>query len=274
MIPHSYGATLLQIQDVSLEYNGKLVLKGVNAEIKDVIVPGRITGQVVGFIGPSGIGKSSLFRIMAGLEQPTSGRVILSGAGHPVKAGEVGVVAQNYPLFEHRTVLSNLMLAASRKHDESPKEAHERVVAFLNEFDLYEQINHYPMQLSGGQRQRCAILQQILCSDHFILMDEPFSGLDPIMKGRTQDLILKIANMNELNTIIIVSHDIAAASAVSDHLWLMGRDRDTDGKVIPGARIVQTYNLIERDLAWRPDLRTDPRFAEFVVEMDELFKTL
>jgi polar amino acid transport system ATP-binding protein/sulfate transport system ATP-binding protein len=94
------------------------------------------------------------------------------------------------------------------------------------------------------------------------------------MKGRTQDLILKIANMNELNTIIIVSHDIAAASAVSDHLWLMGRDRDTDGKVIPGARIVQTYNLIERDLAWRPDLRTDPRFAEFVVEMDELFKTL
>ena len=271
---YSYGQTLLMIEDVSLEYSGKQVLKSVNAEIKDVIVPGRVTGQVVGFVGPSGIGKSSLFRIMAGLEQPTSGRVTVGDTGRPVRAGEVGVVAQNYPLFEHRTVISNLMLAATRKPGVDQKTARDRVVAYLAEFDLSDELNHYPVQLSGGQRQRCAIIQQILCSDHFILMDEPFSGLDPIMKAKTQVLIERIANMDELNTIIIVSHDIPAAAAVSDHLWLMGRDRDMTGKLIPGARIVETYDLIERDLCWRADLRSDPRFAQFVVEVEERFKSL
>ena len=72
-------------------------------------------GQVVGFLGPSGIGKTQLFRIIAGLNKPTSGRVTINGQDRPVQAGEVGVVAQDYPLFEHRTVMSNLLLAAKQK---------------------------------------------------------------------------------------------------------------------------------------------------------------
>ena len=93
----------------------------------------------------------------------------------------------------------------------------------LNEFELADKYNLYPAQLSGGQRQRCAIIQQILCSEHFLLMDEPFSGLDLIMLEKTCELIAKVADMDDLNTIIVVTHDVTAACSVADHLWLMGR---------------------------------------------------
>src|SRR5947209_2879817 len=108
----TYGKTLLKIENVSLEYDGRPFLKKVSAEIKDIIRADCTQGQVVGFLGPSGIGKTQLFRIIAGLNSSTSGRVSVNGEDRPVKAGEVGVVAQDYPLFEHRTVMSNLLLAA------------------------------------------------------------------------------------------------------------------------------------------------------------------
>lgn len=216
---------------------------------------------------------TSLCRIMAGLNSPTSGRVVLNGFDRAAEAGEVGVVAQSYPLFEHRTVLSNLMLAARRKYP-SEKEAHEHVTSYLSDFDLYGEVNHYPAQLSGGQRQRCAIIQQMLAARHFVILDEPFSGLDPVMKQKAQDLIAKIANMDGLNTIIIVSHDIAAVSAVADHVWALGRDHDASGKSIPGARIVETYDLLARGLAYHSDIKATPEFIQFVSEVNERFATL
>src|SRR5215831_13897565 len=115
MVSYTYGKTLLKIENVSLEYDGRSVLKNVSAEVKDIVRADCTQGQVVGFLGPSGIGKTQLFRIIAGLNAPTSGRVTVDGLDRPVQAGEVGVVAQDYPLFEHRTVMSNLLLAASRK---------------------------------------------------------------------------------------------------------------------------------------------------------------
>src|ERR1700739_2749070 len=135
MPSYSYGKTLLNIEDVSLEYDGRPILKHVSAEIKDIIRPDRVQGQVVGFLGPSGIGKTQLFRIIAGLNKPTSGRVTINGRDRPVQAGEVGVVAQDYPLFEHRTVMSNLVLAARQK-EKDDKVARDKVVQYLNDFEL------------------------------------------------------------------------------------------------------------------------------------------
>jgi polar amino acid transport system ATP-binding protein/sulfate transport system ATP-binding protein len=270
---YSLGQTLLKIDNVCLEYDGRPVLKNVNGEVRDIIVPGRVQGQVVGFLGPSGCGKTSLFRIIAGLNQPTSGRVSVNGFDRPVRAGEVGVVSQSYPLFEHRTVLGNLMLGANQKEKNS-QVAHEKVMALLNEFGLEDKFNLYPAQLSGGQRQRCAIIQQILCSEHFLLMDEPFSGLDLLMLEKTCELITKVADMDDLNTIIVVTHDVTAACSVADHLWLMGRDSDSNGNKLPGSRIVKEYNLIERDLCWQPGIITTAPFMDFVREVKEEFRRL
>ncbi len=270
---YTFGKTLLKVTNVCLEYEGKPVLKNVNAEIKDIITPGRTTGQIVGFLGPSGIGKTQLFRIIAGLNKPASGIVSINGSDQEVKAGEVGVVAQSYPLFEHRTVLSNLMLSAMQI-EKSSAVAREKVLEYLNEFDLADRAHNYPTQLSGGQRQRCAIIQQALCSEHFLLMDEPFSGLDLLMLEKTCSLLNKLAGKDELNTIIVVTHDIAAAASIADHLWLMGRDVDAEGNKIQGSRIVKEYNLIDRDLAWHPDISRTPRFSDFVREVKEEFKKL
>lgn len=273
MTAYTEDEVLLNVEDVTKSYGTKLVLRNVSTTIKDIhVATGEVKGQVVGFIGPSGIGKSTLVRIMAGLDQPTSGRVVLDGTDRPVRAGEVGLVAQAYPLFPHRTVTGNLMRAARKSMNyEAAKTA---VVQYLADFDLHDVAHRYPWQLSGGQRQRCAILQQILVGHRTIMMDEPFSGLDPIAKRKTQALIQKIANLDEKNSIVIVSHDISAVSAVADHLWLLGREHEADGKIIPGAYIVTTYNLIDRGLAWQDGIEKRPEFTQFIWEVNERFEQL
>lgn len=269
----TYGETLLKIDNVSLSYDGKVILRDVNAEIRDIVREGHTQGQVVGFLGPSGIGKTQMFRIIAGLNQPTSGQVLVGPQQVPVKAGMVGVVPQDYPLFENRTIFSNLLLAAEQSAG-SHDAAHEKVMGYLRRLDMVDRAQLYPAQISGGQRQRIAIAQQLLCSDHFLLMDEPFSGLDVLMEAKVCELINEIAGLDELNTIIVVTHDVTAAATVSDHLWLMGRDHDAQGNIIPGARIQEQYDLIERDLCWHPSISNTPGFLEFVREVKDRFNTL
>jgi ABC-type nitrate/sulfonate/bicarbonate transport system ATPase subunit len=280
LYPYSYGPTLLKIDNINLSYGDKPILHGVSAEIKKIIRPGQVQGQVVGILGPSGMGKTQLFRIISGLNTPTSGQVLLNQAAAPgaapiltpVKTGEVGVVAQSYPLFPHRTIIGNLMLAA-RNHPD----AQAKVEAMLNGFELYDKRSLYPAQLSGGQRQRIAIIQQILCSEHFLLMDEPFSGLDIIMEEKTLQLVLKVANMNDLNTVIVVTHDVSAAASVCDHLWLLGRDKDAQGQPIPGARIQKNYDLIESGLCWEQwqgSAVTRPAMSEFIRQVKTDFLSL
>jgi polar amino acid transport system ATP-binding protein/sulfate transport system ATP-binding protein len=273
MIEYKLNEILLEVQNVSLDYDGRAVLKNVNAKIHNITRPNDTTGQIVGFLGPSGVGKTQLFRIVAGLNKPTSGRVTINGLDRDVEVGEIGVVAQNYPLFEHRTVFSNLLLAAKKKEKDA-KLAKDKVITYLQEFSLGDVHQLYPAQLSGGQRQRCATIQQVLCSEHFLLMDEPFSGLDLLMLEKTCALISKIANLNDLNTIVVVTHDVTAAVSIADHIWLMGRETGTDGKKIPGARIMKEYNLIERDLCYKPGITTSATLMDFVREVKNEFRSL
>ena len=272
-IAYEYGATILQAKDVWQTLGGNVILRDVDLEVKDLRRPGAVSGQVVGLLGPSGIGKTCLFRILAGLSAPDKGQVLIGEKAVPVQRGMVGVVAQNYPLFQHRTVMSNL-LVAGRQAGLSGGAAREKAMGFLRRFKLEDRSHLYPSQLSGGQRQRVAIAQQFMCSEHFLLMDEPFSGLDPIAVDHVSALIQEVANLHELNTIIVVTHDIPAAIEVADTLMLMGRDRDADGKIVPGARIKEVYNLVERGLAYRKGITTTPEFLELMREILERFPTL
>jgi NitT/TauT family transport system ATP-binding protein len=270
---YEYGATILQASGIRLTLGGNVILRDVSLEVKDLRRPGRIAGQVVGLLGPSGIGKTRLFRILAGLDVPDHGSVLIGEEGLPVQRGMVGVVAQRYPLFDHRTVLGNL-LVAGRQGGLSGAAAKEKAFGFLKRFGLEDKARLYPCQLSGGQQQRVAIAQQFMCSEHFLLMDEPFSGLDPIAVDRVSELIAEVANLHELNTIIVVTHDIAAAIEVADTLWLLGRDRDASGRIIPGARIQESYNLVERGLAWRKGINTTPEFMDLLREIVARFPSL
>lgn len=271
---------LLSIENVSLSLpkgkpNGNLIIRELSESIQNII--GR--GQVVALLGLSGVGKTQLFRMMAGLEKPDSGRIFVNVSGGDsqeqcteVKVGQVGVVAQHYPLFRRLKVLETLTLAG-KQAGLSKSEAKEKAMDLLGKFGLQERVNHYPKQLSGGQRQRVAIAQQLMCSEIFLLMDEPYSGLDPLMKKEVSSLIRQVS-ANELSTIIITTHDIPMAVLDADTAWVLGCDKDpATGEFIPGARVQKKYDLLARDLAWQPDIKHKQNYIDTIREIEDLFDT-
>ncbi len=265
--------TLLTIDGVSKAYGKNEVLRGVTSTVRNVVRPGFTQGQVVGLLGPSGVGKSTLLRIIAGLEKPDHGQVLIGADQKPTLRGEVGVVAQNYPLFEERTVMDNLVLGAIQGGAKGAA-AKDKANQVLERFNLAHRADAYPAQLSGGQRQRAAIAQQILCSSHLLILDEPFSGLDPLMKDTACSLITELAASDELMSLMVITHDIREAIKVSDELWLMGRDYGADGKPKPGAFIKTVYDLKEMGLAWHPDLTHTREFMDFERKIRDEFKSL
>jgi polar amino acid transport system ATP-binding protein/sulfate transport system ATP-binding protein len=263
--------TLLRVEDVGKEFpmndGGTFAaLRGFSFTISNI--EGK--PQIVGLLGPSGAGKTTALRIIAALDRPTSGQVKISdgaaGKLRPVRLGDVGVVFQRYPLFEDLKVMDNLIAPAVRSGIPA-KEAKEKALSFLDEFDLVRQGLAWPLQLSGGQRQRVAILQQLMLDRHFIILDEPFSGLDPVNVANVINLISRVANQHTLNTFIIITHDVTSALAISDHVYLMGRERDEKGEPVPGSRVIKEYDLIAEGLAYRPDIEDLQRFAELRKEI-------
>lgn len=276
-VDYTFGDVLLHVDHVSYTPEGSnfLILRDVNGAIYDIQQPnGPVRGQIVALLGPSGVGKTTLFRAMAGLTAPTTGRVVLNGEDHPVRPGQVGVVTQNYRVFPHRRVLGNLVVAGQQiglSKEESTKKARE----LLARFGLSEHENKFPKQISGGQKQRVSIAQQLMCSERFLLMDEPFSGLDPVMKHRVCELIVEVSSLHEDNTIIVVTHDIPAAVAIADTIWLMGRERDPEtDELIPGAVLVDKFNLVDIGIAWQDGIEKSPIFHKFVDEVSDRFERI
>lgn len=267
--------TLLSINNVNFSYGEKVILRDVNARIDNLVRTDTkdVTGQVVAFLGPSGIGKTTMLRIIAGLLKPTSGTVLLGVEQKPAVPGDVGVVAQRATLRRNRTVLGNLLTAAKKSPypnkcgvPNSEVIAYSRSMQILEDFGLPAAAHLYPCQLSGGEKQRVAIAQQILCAGDFLLLDEPTASLDPINKSKVCRMISSVAARNDLETIIICSHDIPSAVAVADTAWLMGRKPGA-----PGASIVQEFDLIERGLAFQPGIQRTTLFAETVREIGDRF---
>lgn len=263
---------LLDVNVELFEYvKGVPVLKNIRQQVHDIVRPDVAQGQVVAILGPSGIGKSTLFEVIAGLRSPTKGFVQTYDPAQnllvPSRTGLVGMVYQSYELFPFLTVRAQLELGAS-KGGLNGAEAKEKVDFYLQHFRLKEHARKYPNQLSGGQRQRLAIAQQLLCSNMLLLMDEPFSGLDPLIKNSICELIADVAQLDELMTILIVSHDIEPTLSIADTVWLLGKTEDGS------ATIVENINLLERGLCWRKDIREDPEFRELVFNVTKRFAEL
>lgn len=264
---YARAEVLLSAQNISLSYGEKLILRDVNLKVDNIVRPNMNQGQVVALLGPSGVGKTQLFRCIAGLQKPSQGLITRPNIStNAVEAGDIGVVFQNYPLLNHRTIWSNLKLAAKRSGAKD-----EQINTLLERFKLIDKKDRYPHQLSGGQRQRIAIIQQMICNTHFILMDEPFSGLDVKMKHEVCRFIQEVSIVDELNTTIFTTHDIDTACMIADTVWVMGFEKDAQGNNIPGAKVIQSFDLIERGLAWNPQALVHPNFTPTVREIMALF---
>lgn len=310
---------LLRVDYVSMAFKAVSVLRDIFFEIYDTFQAGSPVprGQVVAVLGRSGAGKTQLFRCIAGLQVPTNGAVFLDDQAEPVFEGQVGVVAQDYPLIETRTVMGNLVRAFLVSHKRTgflgrvsrafqlswgrekskrtgfghvvgffvalsgsfhgfvgDEEAESLAMGYLDRFGLTSLVDHYPSKISGGQRQRIAIIQQMMCSKHFLLMDEPFSGLDIVAKNAARDLVIEMAAQDELNTIILTTHDVRTACAAADRVIVIGRDRDDKGEFIPGSRIMADFDLKALDLCWIPGITKTPKFLALVEEIEGMLENI
>ncbi len=263
MMEYKKEKLLLKASGINLKYDTRQILRDVNFEVFNVTRPNVIQGQVISLIGRSGIGKTQLFKILSGLIQPTSGTVLIGEEQRPVVAGEVGVIPQNYILFKHRSIYNNLKIGLNNSGRKiSEKEVKDTIEEHAHKFDLQDHLKKFPAQLSGGQRQRVSILQQVLTGNKFILLDEPFSGLDPIVKDKVDELLMQVSHLNEENTLIIVSHDILNTLALSDTAFILACEKGKEG-----ATITDVVDLMELGFAWRSNLKSDHSFLDLVLQI-------
>ena len=194
------------------------VLKDVNCEIEK--------GEVISIIGPSGTGKSTLLRAINMLEPPTSGEIWVDGENIMAKGyhldklrQKMGMVFQNFNLFDHLTVLENITYAPTRLLKVSEEEAKKEALELLNKVGLAQKADVYPSSLSGGQKQRVAIARSLAMHPEVILFDEPTSALDPTMVGEVLSVMRQLAK--EGLTMLIVTHEMRFARDVSSRIFFM-----------------------------------------------------
>lgn len=175
--------------------------------------------DVVAIVGTSGVGKTTLFNIAAGLIRPKAGQVILHGQERTGQAGHVGYMLQKDLLLPFKSVYDNITLPLTLSH--TPKTLiKERVAPLLTSFGLDGLTHKYPHQLSGGQRQRAALLRTYLSNDKLMLLDEPFSALDYVTKHQMYEWFNQFREQMNL-TCLIITHDIDEAMYLSNQLYIL-----------------------------------------------------
>ncbi len=259
---------ILSINNLSVAYDGKVIIKDINLIEHDVVRPDQVQGQVIAVVGRSGRGKSTFFKALTGLVRPTTGTVLIPDLSNnefddeqrarEVLEGDVGFVDQKYTLLRHLTI-EGMCHFALRKSDYSNEEKKNITERYLKDWELYQMKNQYPYQLSGGQRQRTAIIMQLLCSGHknyYLVMDEPFSGLDVKNVNDVKKYFKLINNMHEQNTIIFSTHDIELAVELAQSIYVIGYPT-IEGKLADYGTIVKHFDLKESGLAWQEEFNQD-----------------
>ena len=198
-------------ESVTKNYDGFPVVEDISLSI-----PG---GGLHSLVGPSGVGKTTLFNVLAGLDRPDGGNIVLEGEDVTGIPGKVGYMLQKDLLLEYRTVLDNVILPPLIR-GEKKKNARECASAFFPRFGLSGYEKKYPRQLSGGMRQRAALLRTCMTGRRVILLDEPFSALDAITRLSMRDWYREIAENMELTTLFI-THDVEEALLLSDTVYIL-----------------------------------------------------
>lgn len=208
---------LLQLDDVGLVYQGshgpQRVLQHISLSLDE--------GQHLTVVGPSGCGKSSLLRLMAGLEAPTEGQIRFDGQKMIGPRPDLAIVFQDYGLFPWKTVEENILLPGQIHHHPLDEGQLDKL---LESLDLTVVRKHYPGELSGGQKQRTALGRAMAMQPKLLLMDEPFSALDPAMRHQCYDLFRKYIGTSSMAT-IIVTHSPEEAAALGDKTVVFAKTR-------------------------------------------------
>jgi ABC-type nitrate/sulfonate/bicarbonate transport system ATPase subunit len=252
-----YKDTLLFVENLSVAYDKTVIIQDVNMLEKDVVRNNTdATGQVIAVIGRSGRGKSTLFKALTGLVTPHSGTILIkdfskneADAAKIVKEGDIGFVDQKYTLFRHKTVQQTLLFAL-RNSNLSATEKLEKINQYIAKWGLEKCTDKYPNELSGGQRQRTAIIEQLFSSDKFIVMDEPFSGLDVGNIEEVKKSFELLNTSSEFNTTIFSTHDIELAIELAQSIYVIGYPIIKGEKKSYGS-VVAKYDLREMGIAWK-----------------------
>ena len=205
---------ILEFENVSKYYGDDLIFNNVNLKVKK--------GEVISLVGKSGSGKSTLLKCINCLENIDNGKIKFKGIDiseiSPVELRQkIGIVFQDYNLFEHLTVLDNLIIGLIKIKGYSKKESIYKALNILKKVDLIDKKDKYPDELSGGQKQRVAIARTLLMEPDIILLDEPTSALDKEMKDSVLELINEL--IDEDMTLIVVSHEEEFVNKVSDRIF-------------------------------------------------------
>lgn len=205
----------IEIQKVSMTYqspDGELeALRDVSFTIPE--------GAFVSIVGPSGCGKSTLLSLMAGLEEPSEGQILLEGTAISCPTKKIGLMPQKDQLFEWRSIWRNVLLGPEIRSVNTP-DVQEAVRAMLDQYALDAFVKKQPSQLSGGMRQRCALIRTMALAPEVLLLDEPFSALDYQTRLAVSDDIAQIIRQTG-KTAVLVTHDISEAISMSDQIVVL-----------------------------------------------------
>ena len=216
----------IEIKNINKSFDGRgknlSVLEDINLTVND--------GELVCLLGPSGCGKTTLLRLIAGLDQPTSGEIIANGELVEKPSGDRAVIFQQYSLFPWLTVIQNVTfgLEISGGSKEENIQAAER---YLKSVGLLEFKDSYPHELSGGMKQRVAIIRSLLNHSPILLMDEPFSALDMQNRHKLQEQLIGVWKRFE-NTIVFVTHDVDEAVYLADKIVLLDKNPGKIAEII------------------------------------------
>ena len=221
-----------KIRDLSKKFGKYYALKNIDLDIEQ--------NEKIVIIGPSGSGKSTLLRCLNTLETPSSGKILyhdmrLTDQTYKDIHGKIGMVFQNFQLFDNLTVIENLTLAPVLNKIMSKEEAYKQAKEYLKQIHLEDKEKTYPKNLSGGQKQRVAIVRTLMMNPEVILFDEPTSALDPEMIEEVLALIMEVSKKNI--TMIVVTHELKFAYDFATRVIFMDK-----GQIVEDGEKEQIFN--------------------------------